>query len=88
MNADRGSAAIMGANVQSQFRDARRMLGVVPQELVFDPFFTDRKNGVGTGLGLSVCHSIIKEHNGKINVKSFNGKTKFIISLPLIETPK
>ncbi len=43
VNADRGYAAIMGANVQSQFRDARRMLGVVPQELVFDPFFTVRE---------------------------------------------
>ena len=59
--------------------------GGIPEEIiekVFDPFFTERKNGVGTGLGLSVCHSIIKEHNGKINVKSFNSKTKFIISLP------
>jgi ABC-2 type transport system ATP-binding protein len=33
----------MGADVQNQFREARRMLGVVPQELVFDPFFTVRE---------------------------------------------
>ena len=37
VSADSGSAAIMGANVQADFRQARRMLGVVPQELVFDP---------------------------------------------------
>lgn len=37
--ADHGHAAIMGADVQSHFREARRMLGVVPQELVFDPFY-------------------------------------------------
>ena len=43
VTADSGHAAIMGADVQSQFRDARRMLGVVPQELVFDPFFTVRE---------------------------------------------
>ena len=43
VTADQGHAAIMGADVQSQFRDARRMLGVVPQELVFDPFFTVRE---------------------------------------------
>ena len=43
VTADGGHAAIMGADVQSQFRDARRMLGVVPQELVFDPFFTVRE---------------------------------------------
>jgi ABC-2 type transport system ATP-binding protein len=41
--ADHGHAAIMGADVQSHFREARRMLGVVPQELVFDPFFTVRE---------------------------------------------
>jgi ABC-2 type transport system ATP-binding protein len=41
--ADSGHAAIMGADVQSQFREARRLLGVVPQELVFDPFFTVRE---------------------------------------------
>ena len=42
-SADSGNAEIMGADVQSQFREARRMLGVVPQELVFDPFFTVRE---------------------------------------------
>ena len=38
-----GHAAIMGSDVQKSFREARRMLGVVPQELVFDPFFTVRE---------------------------------------------
>jgi len=40
---DQGSASIMGVDVQSTKREARRMLGVVPQELVFDPFFTVRE---------------------------------------------
>ena len=40
---DHGSASIMGIDVQSTHREARRMLGVVPQELVFDPFFTVRE---------------------------------------------
>jgi ABC-2 type transport system ATP-binding protein len=40
---DRGEAFIMGTNVQSHFLETRRMLGVVPQELVFDPFFTVRE---------------------------------------------
>jgi ABC-2 type transport system ATP-binding protein len=38
-----GSAQVMGFDVVSQFREARRALGVVPQELVFDPFFTVRE---------------------------------------------
>ena len=42
-HADAGSARIMGADVAKDYRRARRMLGVVPQELVFDPFFTVRE---------------------------------------------
>jgi ABC-2 type transport system ATP-binding protein len=41
--ADAGSASVMGADVVADYRRARRMLGVVPQELVFDPFFTVRE---------------------------------------------
>jgi ABC-2 type transport system ATP-binding protein len=37
---DRGTAQVMGADVAASYREARRRLGVVPQELVFDPFFT------------------------------------------------
>lgn len=40
---DSGRAFIMGTNVQTNFIEARRLLGVVPQELVFDPFFTVRE---------------------------------------------
>ncbi len=38
-----GAARVMGYDVVSQYREARRALGVVPQELVFDPFFTVRE---------------------------------------------
>lgn len=41
--ADAGSVHVMGHDVQKDFRLARRHLGVVPQELVFDPFFTVRE---------------------------------------------
>ena len=41
--ADAGSVSVMGADARSDYRRARRMLGVVPQELVFDPFFTVRE---------------------------------------------
>ena len=41
--ADSGSAAVMGHDVVADYRLARRSLGVVPQELVFDPFFTVRE---------------------------------------------
>ena len=41
--ADRGAARIRGHDVVADYRNARRLLGVVPQELVFDPFFTVRE---------------------------------------------
>ena len=41
--ADRGTARVLGNDVVADYRTARRMLGVVPQELVFDPFFTARE---------------------------------------------
>src|SRR5712691_1839340 len=41
--ADRGTARVMGHDVRADYRAARRSLGVVPQELVFDPFFTVRE---------------------------------------------
>lgn len=41
--ADSGSVHVMGYDVIHQYREARKLLGVVPQELVFDPFFTVRE---------------------------------------------
>ena len=42
--ADSGNIEVLGQNVVSDYREARRLLGVVPQELVFDPFFTVRES--------------------------------------------
>jgi two-component system NtrC family sensor kinase len=51
---------------------------------IFQPFFTTKPTGSGTGLGLSLSYDIVKAHGGKIAVESVeNEGTKFIIQLPL-----
>jgi PAS domain S-box-containing protein len=60
-------------------------VGVAEEHLhrIFDPFFTTKDPGQGTGLGLSVVHSVIKRYQGNITVRSKIGEgTTFVIELP------
>lgn len=58
------------------------------QRRLFEPFFTTRETGEGTGLGLSVAYFIVhEEHGGSIDVESEPGKgTRFIVRLPVDKT--
>lgn len=62
----------------------------IPEEVIqkiYDPFFTTKPPGDGTGMGLSVVHGIIKSHQGAIEVESeSDGGTAFRIYLPLAKT--
>jgi PAS domain S-box-containing protein len=61
-------------------------LGIPAENLhrIFDPFFTTKATGRGTGLGLSVSYGIIKEHAGKVDVRSTPGKgTSFRLEFPV-----
>ena len=70
--------------VKAMFRD--NGLGIPKENLqkIFEPFFTTGEIGQGTGLGLSLCHGIVTEHNGKIYAESTLGKgTEFTVELPV-----
>jgi len=61
--------------------------GIFPENIdrIFDPYFTTKAHGEGTGLGLSVVHGIVKSYKGGITVMSKPGKgTTFDIFLPII----
>ena len=61
----------------------------IPEEnldKIFLPFFSTKEKEINTGLGLSICYNIIKNHHGNIDVKSNLGSgTEFIISLPILQ---
>ena len=64
--------------------------GIAPENLnkIFDPFYTSKAIGQGTGLGLSVSHGIIQRHGGSITVKSTLGQgTRFKVVLPVVQEP-
>ncbi len=61
--------------------------GIAPGDLnnIFDPFYTTAPAGQGSGLGLSICYSIIKQHFGTITVDSEEGKgSAFTVRLPIL----
>jgi len=62
--------------------------GIAPENLrrVFDPFFSTKEAGQGTGLGLTISYGIIDEHGGRIRVESRAGKgATLIVELPIVQ---
>lgn len=59
--------------------------GGIPADIlkrIFVPFHSGVRSGRGTGLGLPICLSIVKEHGGRLKIRSKAGQTFFFISLP------
>ncbi len=97
--ADRGTARIMGHDVITDFKKARRSLGVVPQELVFDPFFSVREalNLQSGYFGLSrndawideILHNLDLTAKANANMRSLSGgmKRRVLVAQALVHKP-
>jgi two-component system, NtrC family, sensor kinase len=79
-----------GNSVEIRIRDNGTGIPAEVKEKMFNPFFTTKPAGEGTGLGLSMSHDIIvKQHGGSIDVATEPGQfTEFTIVLPRISNPK
>ena len=97
--ADRGTARILGHDVVTDFRTARRSLGVVPQELVFDPFFSVRETlefqagyfGLrrqGTWID-EILHHLDLTSKANANMRSLSGgmKRRVLVGQALVHKP-
>jgi two-component system NtrC family sensor kinase len=85
-SAQSGNLKVRAYSEESQacieFRDSGA--GLKDPTKIYDPFYTTKKIGKGSGLGLSICYGIVKEHGGDIN--AFNhqqGGAVFQVKLPL-----
>jgi len=97
--ADSGSVEVLGHNVVTGFRDARRCLGVVPQELVFDPFFTVREMlRIQSGYyGLAkndawideILHNLGLTDKANVNTRALSGgmKRRVLVAQALVHRP-
>lgn len=73
-----------GRAVQILFRDNGKGMSEAELAHIFEPFYTTKDPGKGTGLGLATSHRIIEQHGGEINADSAPGEgTTFIIRLPV-----
>lgn len=74
--------------VQISVEDTGSGIPAEIHEKVFDAFFTTKKSGEGSGLGLHICRQIIDKHNGNITFESNPGNTIFKVTIPILQPTK
>jgi ABC-2 type transport system ATP-binding protein len=99
VRADEGSLAVMGHDVERDFRSARRAVGIVPQEIVFDPFFTVRETlEIQSGyFGLrrngewidELLERLALQSKARANMRSLSGgmKRRVMVAQALVHRP-
>lgn len=73
-------------NIIVKITDSGKGIPIDIQDKIFQPFFTTKPEGEGTGLGLDIVSKIIKKHNGSIELVSHPKKTVFTVILPARQT--
>ena len=72
-------------NIVLEFSDTGTGIPEKDRESIFNPFFTTKTRGKGTGLGLYIVYSDVKRYGGEISVESETGRgSVFTVSLPLL----
>jgi signal transduction histidine kinase len=80
-----GSPSGVGGKVEISVKDNGNGIPQKVLDKIFQPFFTTKPTGQGTGLGLSLSYDIVKAHGGELKVETKEGEgTSFIIQLPLV----
>lgn len=75
-----------GRHVRIRVSDTGHGIAEDMMESIFEPYFTTKRQGEGTGMGLAVVHGIIRRHSGCIRVESETGRgTTFSIFLPVTD---
>ncbi len=74
----------VGDKVQVNVKDNGNGIPQKVLDKIFQPFFTTKPTGQGTGLGLSLSYDIVKSHGGELTVETSDGEgSKFVLQLPL-----
>jgi signal transduction histidine kinase len=78
------STSNLGGSVEIRITDNGPGIPDAIKDKIFQPFFTTKPTGQGTGLGLSLSYDIVKAHGGEIKVETKDGEgATFMINLPI-----
>lgn len=78
------STRLSGELVQIEVNDSGPGVPVAMRERIFEPFFSTKPPGMGTGLGLPVSRAILKRHRGVLEIRERAGGPAFVIEFPAV----